>query len=279
MDYFKDAVDVVVLFKSGIMLEDKELFDNAAPSYDSTFTNSHIGRRQRDRVYFWLSKIDFFKRTKSLFEINCGTGADANYFHEKGLKVTATDRSGKMIEEAQTKRNKDIHFYQLDFSKLAEQTINADALFSNFGGLNCASGDELKVIARTVSEKQKKGDLIVWVIMPRFCFMEGLYLMSKFKFRQLFRRNTAKSVAINVDGTMVETFYHSPRFVKRILKNSYHIEKVKPVAFFLPPSYLEEFFKNKLSLLNFLNRLEKLAGRLSFLSGWSDHYIIIGEKK
>ncbi|NOQ71805.1 MAG: methyltransferase domain-containing protein [Crocinitomix sp.] len=257
----------------------KQLFDNAAASYDTTFTKSHIGRFQRARVYSYLSQIDFFKRVKSVFEINCGTGADATYFHENGLEVTATDRSTKMIEAAKNKGTTGINFFPLDFSKLAEQEITADALFSNFGGLNCVPGDELKTIASTISNKQQKGDLIIWVIMPRFCFMEGMYFLSRLKFGKLFRRNTAKAVAVNVDGTAVETFYHSPRFVKRVLNDTYKIEKVKPVAFFLPPSYLEGFFKNKWFLLNFLNRLEKIAGRMSFLSGWSDHYIIIGVKK
>jgi SAM-dependent methyltransferase len=261
------------------MSEEKELFNQAASSYDETFTDSHIGKHQRDRVYFWLAKSNFFKRVKSVFEINCGTGADANYFFEKGLKVSATDQSSKMIEVAIQKRNAGIEFFQMPFSNLSGQCLDEDALFSNFGGLNCVSGKDLKEIAETVGEKQKKGDLLIWVIMPRFCFMEGVYMLSRFKFGQLFRRNTAKGVAVNVDGVDVQTFYHSPRFVKSTLKSNYNIERVKPVAFFLPPSYLEGFFKKHLSFLNFLNRLEKFAGRMSFLSAWSDHYIIIGERK
>lgn len=261
------------------MSEEKELFNQAAPSYDETFTNSNIGKHQRDRVYHWLAKIKFFGRVKSVFEINCGTGVDANYFFKNGLKVSATDQSSKMIEEAQKKRQAGINFFQLDFSNLTNQNIVADSLFSNFGGLNCVSGSALQKIATTIGEKQQKGDLIVWVIMPRFCFMEGLYMISRLKFGQLFRRNTASGVAVNVDGASVETFYHSPRFVKNTLKSNYKIEQVRPVAFFLPPSYLENFFKKRLSFLKILNRLEKFAGRISFLSGWSDHYIIIGERK
>lgn len=261
------------------MTDKKHDFDNAAQGYDATFTNSQIGRRQRDRVYFWLNKINFFERAFSVFEINCGTGADAGYFYQKGLEVTATDQSEGMIGQARLNQSQEINFFPLDFSNLQDQYLTGKALFSNFGGLNCASAQELKNIAKTVGEKQAAGDLLVWVIMPRFCFMEGLYLISRLKFGKLFRRNTAVGIDVDVDGTPVRTYYHSPQFVKEILKPNYKIEKIKPVAFFLPPSYLEPFFSKRLSLLKILDKLENLAGRLTFLAGMSDHYIIIGKRK
>ena len=72
-------------------------FDSAAPLYDDDFTFSEIGKLQRDRVYYWLSEMKLFEKSKRVFEINCGTGYDAQHFFEKGLKVVATDASLEMI--------------------------------------------------------------------------------------------------------------------------------------------------------------------------------------
>lgn len=257
----------------------RELFNNAAKQYDETFTNSHIGRKQRDRVYFWLERIQFFNRIKSVFEINCGTGFDAQHFSQKGLKVTATDASSGMINFAKENRSSEITFFQMAFDEIDQIETVSEAIFSNFGGLNCISENELKRFSDKVAAKQRKGDLLIWVIMPRHCFMESIFFFLKFKWGSMFRRNTSKAVPVNVDGVEVDTYYHSPRSVKKILKSNYEIRLIKPVALFLPPSYLESFFAKRLRLLNFLNWLEQTFGRLSMFSGGADHYIIIAERK
>lgn len=261
------------------MDEREALFDKAAPLYDDQFTYSAIGSLQRKRVYYWMGKYGLLKKSNSVFEINCGTGYDAQFFYEKELQVTATDASSEMIAYARKNRSNSINFFTLKFKDLANSWIESNVLFSNFGGLNCVNHSELVEIANTASKNQKKGNYIVWVIMPKFCMMETLYLLSKFKFSSLFRRNTNKGVNINVDGTEVTTYYHSPKSVKKILASNYHIIAIKPVAYFLPPSYLESFFNKRKRLLNFLNKLDALFGNLSVLSSYSDHYILIAEKK
>ena len=109
-------------------------FDAAAALYDDVFTNSHIGKMQRKRVYYWLDKVGFFKKQRKVFEVNCGTGFDAEEFLKKGHKVVATDASAGMIEVAKEKRDPSIQFYQLTFEEVQqdERFQNSEALFSNF---------------------------------------------------------------------------------------------------------------------------------------------------
>lgn len=257
-----------------------EIFDAAAKNYDDTFTNSLIGLSQRERVYHWLDKIDFFNQKNNVFEINCGTGFDADFIHKKGLQITATDGSSEMIEYAKNHRNSSINFYQLKFNDIGfdEKFKNSNILFSNFGGLNCLSQKEFSDFINQVSKIQKKGDEIAWVIMPKFCFMESIYFVFKGKFKEVFRRNTNEGLVVNVEGTDVKTYYHSPTEVKNLLKGKYKILIKKPVAFFLPPSYLESIFQKRKNLYKILVFFEKIFGRISFLSNYSDHYIITAQR-
>ncbi len=256
-------------------------FNAAAVSYDEVFTYSLIGKAQRNRVYFWLKKYHFFKQSKSVFEVNCGTGYDAEQFHHFGHKVTATDGSDRMIATAEENRAKSINFYQLSFQDISgnNDLKNADFLFSNFGGLNCLDKNELANFVEAVGALQKKQDQLAWVIMPKRCFMEDLYLLLTLKWTQIGRRNTQEGVAVNVEETVVNTYYHSPKEVSDLLKLEYKIQAVKPVAFLLPPSYLEPFFKRHSWLLNGLSILERLFGRFRIFASWSDHYLIIAERK
>ncbi|WP_027419832.1 methyltransferase domain-containing protein [Crocinitomix catalasitica] len=261
-------------------MEQKEaLFDNAAQSYDDQFTHSEIGKYQRQRVYYWIDKLGLIDEVQSVFEINCGTGVDAQLLKDENIHVTATDGSPEMIAYAKSKQSKDIDFFVLDFKDLDDNWINSDLLFSNFGGLNCLDQQGLKNVVNTSAKHQNKGAYLVWVMMPKFCMMESLYLLTKFRFKSLFRRNTKKGVLVDVEGTAVKTFYHSPREVKKMLATEYSILEIKPVAFFLPPSYLEPFFQKRRKTLKFLNHLERYFGRFSLLSSYADHYIIIAVKK
>jgi len=109
--------------------------------------------------------------------------------------------------------------------------------------------------------------------------MESIYFLLTFQFSKAFRRNTSKPTTVNLHDTAIPTFYHSPKELKRTLKKDYSIELIKPVALFLPPSYMEDFFKQKKSMLRFLNILESIFGNISAGAAWSDHFILIAKKR
>lgn len=256
-------------------------FDKAANNYDTTFTNTVIGKAQRNLVYHHFSKILQKKQPKTILEINCGTGEDAIWLAQQHFQVTATDASEKMIAVAKSKTQfNNLNFDVLDCTEIAQKYApnSFNLVFSNFGGLNCLSSNELKLFFENASQVlTSKGELIV-VIMPKNTLWEQLYFIIKGKFSEAFRRKKEYATA-NIDGEKVTTYYYNPSDIEQLASTGFTIGTKFPVGFFIPPSYLEPFFKSKPRLVDFLNRLEKRITTFSFLSQYADHYIIHLQKK
>lgn len=256
-------------------------FDKAANNYDATFTNTVIGKVQREWVYHHFFKILQKKQPKTILEINCGTGEDAVWLAKNHFQVTATDISEKMIAIAKSKNQfNNLNFDVLDCNLVAQKyvTNSFDLVFSNFGGLNCLTPTELQNFFENASQVlTPKGELVL-VIMPKSTLWEQWYFFGKGKFSEVFRRKK-EYVSANVEGEKVTTYYYNPNDIERLASKNFSRKTKFPIGFFIPPSYLEPFFKSKPRLLSFLNYLEKRITTFSFLSKYADHYIIHLQKK
>src|ERR1700722_6109350 len=73
-------------------------FDHLAEDYDQIFTNSLIGRAQRNAV--WKVLTETFSQNDNILELNCGTGEDAIFLAGSGISVLACDASRQMIVRA-----------------------------------------------------------------------------------------------------------------------------------------------------------------------------------
>lgn len=258
----------------------KANFDNASTNYDSSFTNSIIGKAQREVVYLHLSKFLKSNVPKTILEINCGTGEDAIWLAKQNFQVIATDISEKMIARAKSKEK----LANLTFERLNINEIDIpfgdkkfDLIFSNFGGLNCLSKEELKLFFKNTSNLVSKKGHLALVIMPKNTLWESFYFLAKARFSLTFRRKK-KSVIANVDGEKVTTFYYNPKDIVNLSGKEFEIISIKPIGFFIPPSYLEPFFKNKLKLFSILKNLDKAIKNCPFLSKYADHYFIVLKK-
>jgi ubiquinone/menaquinone biosynthesis C-methylase UbiE len=250
-------------------------FDIASISYDETFTNTSIGKAQRMQVYRQLNTVIHQKKRLHILELNCGTGEDANYFIKLKHTITATDISSKMIAVAKDKfKNKDINFYQLDINQLHQQTFtnNFDLIFSNFGGFNCLSKNEIATFFLSANKILNTEGKIALVIMPKHTIWEKIYFFLKGDFKKANRRNTNYSIEANVDGTAVKTWYFNPKEMVEIAKE-FSVKKIKPVGFFVPPSYLQSSLLGNKTVVLFLSFLDRLFP-FSFLAKYADHYYI-----
>ncbi len=254
-------------------------FDHVALDYDSSFTNSEIGRLQRNAVWEYLIPILEHGRALEILELNCGTGEDTMLMMKYNHKIMATDASEKMITVAKSKinnsQNNKVQFVQASFKEISEMNFNKkfDLIFSNFGGLNCVDEKSLKLISQDVKKILKPKGKFIGVIMPKVCLWESFYFLSKFDTSNTFRRSKGKAFA-NLEGTFVETWYYSPKDFRRFMGSGFIQKKLIPIGILIPPSYLNDFFKKKIFLLKWLDFFEKILNRFSIFSSLSDHYLI-----
>src|SRR5712675_1791017 len=151
------------------------VFDQMAGGYDEVFTNSMIGRAQRDAVWNVLTQI--FQSGDRVLELNCGTGEDAFFLAHNGVSVTACDASEQMIQIASGRLRKEASGAPVQFNLLPTEHIRElqpstqlDGAFSNFSGLNCVA--DLKQTAENLATLLSPGAPLLVCVSTRFCLWE-----------------------------------------------------------------------------------------------------------
>ena len=185
----------------------QQAFDTIAEKYDASFTHSIIGKEQRQIVWGYLEKTLLNHKNLNILELNCGTGEDALWFAKKGHKVLATDISEKMLEIAEQKiitagLNSIVQTLQIDIKNIIDFQLKEkfDLIFSNFGGMNCMSFEEMEKLTSEVKKLLKPGGQLIMVVMPAFCLWETIYFVLKLNFRNAFRRLSKKGAIIKFNG-------------------------------------------------------------------------------
>jgi SAM-dependent methyltransferase len=252
-----------------------EAFDAYAPDYDNHFTQTRIGIAQRNRVHKLL--VPLLENCSTITELNCGTGEDALLFAKRGLTVYATDGSQGMINTAKQKNaaynNVVVSAADLRFpEQLPGQTV--DLIFSNFGGLNCLSPEELKQLAPELKKRLRFGGIAVFVIMGRNCWWEQFYFTLK-RDKRKHRRKSNTPAAADIGGQVVNTWYYSPKEFAALFLPHFEIKNAEPVGLFVPPSYLEPFFAGKSFLFSVLVKLDQLLAHGNWCADAADHYLIV----
>lgn len=253
-------------------------FDAYAEEYDGHFTQSPIGILQRKRVFHYLAPL--LSKEKNVLELNCGTGEDALAISPFVNSVLATDISEDMILVANAKKKniKNVCFEPRDTRSLHKGLQKKyDIVFSDFGGLNCLSKQELQQFSKDIFPFIEKDGKLILVIMGRKCVWENL-LFWKQKDSRYKRRETLKGIDTKINSSTFLTYYYAPKEIGTIFGEKFTVIAHKPIGIFVPPSYFNNYFENRKLRLKFLSFLEKRLGGFSFLSNYADHYLIILEK-
>jgi len=254
-------------------------FDILAQEYDQTFTQSAIGKIQRNQVWSYLDKILPELTGREILELTCGTGEDAIQFAQRGFNVLATDSSKQMLQVAENKIRRHslastIRTQLIDLETLNEINFDQkfDLIFSNFGGLNCISPEKFKSILSNMQALLNKNGRIVIVLINEFCLWETVYYSLKFDLQKAFRRINSKPATVNFNGMRFSIWYH----FSNIYNNHPHTKKIqsKAIAVFTPPSYLEFFFNRHKGFLKLLEQIDNYATRFSWSNHLSDHILL-----
>jgi SAM-dependent methyltransferase len=253
----------------------QEAFDKSSNSYDTDFTYTKIGMEQRKQVYYQLNKE--IKNCSSVLEVNCGTGEDAIYFSKRGMRVVATDISTKMVEKAKTKVvGGNVKFEVCNAIAIDKISGTYDFVFSNFGGLNCLSEIELIQFSKMTALKLESKGKLIMVFISSNCFIEKVYF--KMKSRAI-RRQEQHGVETIIENQKFMTYYYSPEKLIKLFSNQFKVINIKPIGFFVPPSYFENKVASRPLLFRLFVKLDNFIKNWSWLANRADHFYISFEKK
>lgn len=259
-----------------------ESFSVYAANYDADFSKSEIGILQRNRVWFFLKK-NLGGKPLHILELNCGTGIDALWFARRGSNVLATDISSEMVNRAaeNTMAFKDkVKTITCDCRKILDvvKEKKYDVIFSNFSGLNCLSEAELFDLNNSINHALNKDGKFIACFFGTKCWWEKLYFLFKFNFKKMKRRGDKKKSLVKIKDEVFDTWYFSPSTVSKIFSSDFVLKEKMPVGLFVPPSYLNSFFKRIPFALKALSVLESIFS-FSVLADYADHYVVYFEKK
>lgn len=254
-------------------------FDELAEQYDSQFTHSMTGKAQRDNVWRFLRKR--ILPGSEILEVNCGTGEDALYMAGLGCQVTATDVSAAMISQCLIKisttpvLNQPV-FLTAGIGELEPVTNGKkyDLIFSNFSGLNCLNEVELLEAARFFHSVLKPGGQVIAVLFGTNCLWEIFYFLLKGRMKDVRRRGKKGTVYAGIVDSKVPIHYYSPKNIRKLFADYFESPDVRPIGVFIPPSYLDRFFKHRNILFRILLFADRVVRSCPCLANLADHYVI-----
>jgi ubiquinone/menaquinone biosynthesis C-methylase UbiE len=257
-------------------------FDAVAEEYDCKFTESQIGRAQRASVWKELAKT--FRPGDRVLEIGCGTGVDACFLANCGVRVFACDSSRAMIEVANrriTQANKSsfVHLQSLaaeDLADLRDQPC-FDGAFSNFGALNCVG--DLRGVATNLARLLRPGATAMLCLMSRYCAWEVAWYLAHGHTQKAFRRiGGGKIIARLAAGATVRVHYPSVNSVIRIFSPEFNLKAWKGVGITIPPSYLEEVVNRYPWCVRWMRRADSFLENTPIARGLADHVLLTFER-
>ncbi len=267
------------------------VFDRVALDYDREFTATPLARMLRAQV--WARLAAHFGSGDHVLELNCGTGEDAIWLAQRGVRVMATDASTAMLNVTERKSR------ECSVSELIETSVldlasppdplsrnqkgdfgrgggRYDGALSNFGGLNCVH--ELHPLAALLADTIKPHGQLILVPMNRWCAWEIVWHLLHLQSRTAFRRLRRDGVEANVGRDTVHVWYPSIKTLRQVFAPHFQLRRVIGLGVCLPPSYLEPVIAKRPKLFRWLKRMDDaLCGVFPF-NRLADHLVLEFER-
>jgi ubiquinone/menaquinone biosynthesis C-methylase UbiE len=252
-------------------------FDAVAETYDQRWTDSPIGRHQRDQV--WRAIRDAFPTGARILELGCGTGLDAAHLALSGMRVHAMDTSAQMLRLARARiegsgLSKSVSFERRPIEALGtlEDAGPFDGIFSNFGAINCVH--DLRKLAGDSARLLRPGCKLVLCLLGRFCLWETIWFLCNVQPRKAFRRMSGLAGAATAGGAF-QVHYPSIAELTQAMSGWFRLLHFRGIGILVPPSYTNEWAGRYPRIIAFAARLDHAAGKLPLLRAAGDHRLAV----
>ena len=257
-----------------------QAFDQLAPEYDTTFTNSSIGRAQRMAVWECAQEV-FIPHTR-LLELNCGTGEDALHFASQGFDVTACDVSPSMVMQARKKAASMVTADRLRFYVQATEQISDlpmqkpfAGVFSNFSGLNCVK--DLGSLAEMLIPMLLPDASLLLCFSTRYCLWETAWHLFHSDTKKSFRRWNGYHETRLGDVT-VPIYYPTCRQIADSFACGFRLVGIYGIGITVPPSYVESWVTLHPQLLKVFQKVDSSIRKVPGFRLIGDHVLLHFER-
>ena len=243
-------------------------FDALAAGYDSTFSESLLGRLLRDSVHEEMTGA--FRAGDHVLDLGCGTGEDARRLAERGVRVYGIDLSTEMVKLARAKTTGlDV---RLEVGDLSDLHVSAgDGAFNgalaNFGSLN--SVRSCGALARSLGRLVRPGGRVFLVVMGRWCPWEWLWYASRGSLRTALRR--LRGSAGSSAGTV---YYPSPDELIEVFAGSFEHVRTCGIGVLLPPTSASDLVARHGAFFRRAARLERRIRHTAAAARFNDHFLL-----
>jgi SAM-dependent methyltransferase len=262
------------------LLDTQHAFDSVAADYDGPRGNNEL--IQRMRLTLWDIVHSEVPVGACLLDLGCGTGIDALEFAQRGFRVVASDWSPQMVERTQARvaaagLQSRVTALHLGIQQLQELEGEFDAIYSNFGPLNCAP--HLGAVAAECARLLKPGGSLVFSVMGRICPWELGHYALRGRFRRAGVRAARGATAVGMNRHTIWTRYYLPREFYHGFAEHFSLESYRALSLFLPPPYLVDYYRRRRRWCERLGRLDDRLGGLPLLRDMGDHFLIVMRRR
>jgi SAM-dependent methyltransferase len=258
----------------------EQYWNAAAETYVDVFAGTHVGQARRRVV--WSQLEHFFLPSQRILEISCGTGIDAIFLSQRGVRVLACDLSPRMIQLARNSAAAQHLTTPPDFRVLPTEHLASllpeapfDGAFSNFSGLNCVQ--DLASVGKTLGHLLKPGAPLVLCMMGRFVPLEILWFLAHASARKAFRRLLA-SKPEEAEKTGLTIQRPSVRQIAQSMSPSFKLMDWRGIGIVVPPSYAEHVVARAPRLFPHLESLDRRIGPLKLFRTMADCVLLHFER-
>ena len=237
-------------------------FDRIATRYDALWTDTAIGRAQRNLVWHEIDSL--FHRGERILDIGCGTGEDAAHFAARGVHVYGADASPAMVRVA---RERGVTATVCNAEELARIGRSFDGALSNFGALNCVGN--LPAVAVSLAPLVRPGGHVAICLLGRLCAWETLYFAARLEWRKAWRRWRG--------ARYHEILIHYPTVaeIRTAFAPEFELRRWTGIGLLVPPSYV----KLPAALVRALAACDRILTHLPLLRALADHRLFLLVRK
>jgi 2-polyprenyl-3-methyl-5-hydroxy-6-metoxy-1,4-benzoquinol methylase len=239
-------------------------YNALASEYDAQLAHNPVAVEMRAQIHAHL--LQLFHAGDSVLDFTAGTGTDALFLAEHGVRVTALDISPAMLEQLKTRaarRGLPIDARVLTAEQLREVNLQGfDGALSTFAGLNTI--ENFRWLARDLAQAIRPGGRLLLHALNNFCFWEWAQHAARGQFR-FARRTQLRVGAMFVPQRVVNPF----ALWRENFAPYFELRQVYAQSVLAAPSFAQRIRSRAGRAALFA--LDRAAGRL--FPAWGDFFV------